>query len=398
MKLTKSKLKCNQFLGLNDVVSKPKQYTTMVLIFTLCILLITMLANSSNTLSSDVLLPLIGHTPSDVYFTDSEKITECMGNPNENRLSEIESEMEETLKEHNMPGKIHIELVYNEPVEHGENTVSIPMLYCRDTKTTDYFYNEGVAPMYENEIALTPQMLDELEAQIGDTVVIPINGEKKEFIITASFISLNGLGRSGRFHEDVPLKISDLSVGSSFQIDFDDDPDQKEIDKRVEEIKEILDTDKVYNMAQFCDHSTGDSSGMVTSIKNMVILIAVIIAVLIAVLMERSFISKETGEIALLKAIGFKNRSVCAQHPWRFVVVMILSSILAAILCLPFTRLVGDRIFAVMGAASNIEYKIIWPEVFILYPLILGAAVVLSAGVTSLYMKTIHSEDMGNIE
>lgn len=114
--------------------------------------------------------------------------------------------------------------------------------------------------------------------------------------------------------------------------------------------------------------------------------------------MERSFISKETGEIALMKAIGFRNRAICAQHTLRFASLMVIASVISAIMTIPFTRLVCDRIFAIMGAMSGIEYKIVPAEVFILYPAILSIAVVAAAFITSLYAGTVRADALGNIE
>lgn len=46
--------------------------------------------------------------------------------------------------------------------------------------------------------------------------------------------------------------------------------------------------------------------------------LTVILAALITVLMERSFITKEQAEIALMKAIGMRNAKIYGQHTLRF--------------------------------------------------------------------------------
>ena len=397
LRLSKSPLESNFFLALNDVVSKPRQYVSMVITFTVCILLIAMLANAANTLTSDNLIFLFGTTESDVYYNSTEKIMEIMGNSNENIVNEMIDEIEETLRENNMPGEAHIELMYLLPVEFGDTRMQVQMQQCKTTKTTDYVYNEGVAPLYENEIAFTPQIMEQLGASIGDKIIMEVNGERREFIITATFISFNQLGECGRVHQDLPLKSNELASAFGFQIDFDDHPDAAEIENRIERLKTIFDTTKIYNTAEFVDTSTSSSS-TITMAKNMVIIIALIIAALITVLMERSFISNEVNEIALMKAIGFKNRSITAQHTLRFVVVVIISGILAGLLDLPFTKLVCDRIFGVMGAISGIVYDIHPLEIFVIYPVILMCGVIIAAYLTSLLTKTIHPDSMGNIE
>lgn len=396
-RLHKSRMRSDSFMAVNDVASKPKQYVSMVITFTTCLLLITMLANTANTLMSDRLLFLLGATKSDVYYSSTEIIMDNMSNPDEDALDNIISDTEQLLADNGMPCSIHIELLYSIPVEIGDVRTTVRMMQCKATHASDYTYNEGVAPQYPNEIAFTPQIMDELGAEIGDKVTLKINDVKSEYIITATFISMNNTGKVGRLHEDVPLRNNDASMGFAFQIDFDDDPSDKVIEERIEKIKELLGTDEVMNVSEFVDYVT-NSSSTINSIKQIVLIISLIIAVLITVLMERSFISKERTEIALMKAIGFKTRSICLQHTLRFAVVMIISSILSAILTYPMTKLVIDRIFAVMGAISGIRYKIVPLEVFVMYPLILMAAIIPAAWLTSLYMKTVHSDSMGNIE
>ncbi len=397
MKLSKSRLGSNLFLGINDVFSKPRQYVSMIITFTICLLLITMLGNAANTLMSDKLLFTFGTTRSHVYYNSTEKIMDNMGSTDETVLDDLIEEMKKELEENGMPADIHVELMYQLPVEYKGTKFQIVMQQCKDTKASDYTYNEGTAPMYENEVAFTPQMLEELGARIGDKVTIQINGEKREYIVTASFISMNQLGKCGRLHEDVPLKNNDATSAFDFQIDFKDNPTPKVISERIEQMKTIFHTDKIYDVSGFVDKCTS-SSATLSMAKNMVLLISLVIAVLITVLMERSFISKEVNEIALMKAIGFKTGAVSAQHTIRFAVVMAISGLIAAILNYPFTKLICDRIFAVMGAGSGISYDIRPVEVFLVYPLIMAAVVVTAAWLTSLYNGKIHADSMGNIE
>jgi putative ABC transport system permease protein len=397
LKLSKSRLGSNWFLGINDVLSKPRQYMSMIVTFTICLLLVMMLATAANTLMSEKLVYLFGTTESDAYYNSAEKIMEAMGNDDESYLPKVLQEIEDKLAENGMPADTHVELNYMIPVKFGDNSMQVLMQQCTETKTTDYVYSEGLAPMYPNEVAFTPQILDELGAKIGDKVTMTVNGEESDYTISATFISLNQLGKLGRLHQDVKTNSGDAASGFAFQIDFKDNPDKEEAALRIERMKEIFGTDKICDAAEFVDNCTNSASTLIMA-KNMVLLIALLIAILITVLMERSFLSKESSEIALMKAIGFKTRSVSAQHTIRFVIVIIISTALAAALNWPFTKIVCDQIFGVMGAGSGIEYKINGPELFALYPAILAVVVSLTAWLASLYAKTIKADKMGDIE
>ena len=208
---------------------------------------------------------------------------------------------------------------------------------------------------------------------------------------------MNQLGSVGRLHEDFDVSKLDLINAFSFQIDFDGEISEAEREKRIEKIKNIFDTELVYNSAGFVKDSTG-AADTINAVKNLVLIITLLIVVLIAVLMERSFISAEKAEIALMKAIGFSNKSIMWQHTLRFGVVAFIASIFAAILCMPLTKLVIDPIFAVMGAVSGVGYEIVPFEIFAVYPAIIVAVTIISAFFTSIYTNTIKSSDASNIE
>ena len=397
LKLGRSILPGDLFLAVNDVLSKPKQYLSMIVTFTICLLMIMMLGTTANTLMSENLLFLLGTTKSDVYYSNTDNVMTIMGNPDENIASKLRREIEEKLSEEGMPGKVHQELDYTLTVTFQDRRSQIVMQQCKDTKASEYTYDRGSAPMYENEVAFTPQVMEELGTRIGDKVWIEVSGEPKECIITATFSSLNQIGKCGRLHEDFPIKETDATSGFPYQIDFDDSPSEAVIADRIEKMKDFLKEKEIYNVKGFVDDST-KSSGPVLTARNLVLLISVVISMLISVLMERSFISKETGEIALMKAIGFKNRSIVLQHTLRFATVMGIALVFAMILNYPFTKLIDDRIFAAMGALSGIRYKIKPFEIFCIYPLILTIPTVSAALCTALYTKTIHADSMGNIE
>ncbi|MBR1422250.1 MAG: FtsX-like permease family protein, partial [Ruminococcus sp.] len=188
-----------------------------------------------------------------------------------------------------------------------------------------------------------------------------------------------------------------ISSAFSFQIDFADDPDKDEIEKRKEDLKEIFGTDNVNNSEEFVKDCTR-AADPIAAVKNMILVIDMILVAMITVLMERSFISKEKSEIALLKAMGFTGRTVMAVHTIRFVIVAIAAAAVAALLCIPLTNLVVDPIFAMMGAIEGVEYSISAVEVFAVYPALILVVTALAALLTSLYTATIKPSDTADIE
>ena len=395
LSLGKSKFGSTGFLALNDVTSEPKQYGILTAVFAICTALVMILAVTANTLDSGSLLYLLSMTDSDVYLNDSTRAMEIIAGTK--TICETEDEIADILTENDMPGNVYLEDWYKLPVTAKNGSFQINFLKCADTVTTDYDYTDGSAPMKPDEIAVTKQISKKLGAEIGDRVTVKIGGEEREFIITAYFQCFNNLGECARFHQDVEIADTLMTSSFSYQITFDDHPDKAVIEERIEKLKDIFDNQNIFDTKGFVKDCMGVGD-MIAAVKNLVLMLSLIIIILLAVLMERSFISKERSEIALLKAVGFDSGSVILYHTMRFGITVIIAIVTASALLMPLTKLIIDPIFGMMGAIGNIEYQFNALEIFGAYPVIIFCVTVLSAALTAIYTKTIKSSDTASIE
>lgn len=395
MTLGKSRLGSTGFLALNDVTSEPKQYGILTAVFAICTALVMILAVTANTLDSGSLLYLLSITESDVYMNDSTRAMEIIAGAK--TIRETEDEIVNILAENDMPGNVYLEAWYKLPVTAKNGSFQVNFLNCMDTKTTDYDYTDGSAPIKPDEIAVTKQISEKLGAEIGDRVTVNIGGEEREFIITAYFQCFNNLGECARFHEDVSIPDSLMTSSFAYQINFDDHPDKTVIDERIEKLKGIFDNKNIFDTKGFVKDCMGVGN-TIAAVKNLVLMLSLIIIILLAVLMERSFISKERAEIALMKAMGFGNRSVIVHHTTRFGITVLTGIVTASVLLMPLTKLIMDPLFGMMGAIGSIEYQFNILEIFGLYPVIIFCMTVLSAALTALYTRTIKPSDTASIE
>lgn len=395
MSLSRSRLRASGFLALNDVLSNPKQSAILTVVFTLCALLVMVLSSTSKTLASDELIYIIGTTKSDAYLDIHSSTREIQNGIK--TFSEVEEEIEDTLEENGMPCTVYTEGLYSVSVEFGGKTSNCRFLYCRDTDTADYVYGNGTPPQYPNEIALGYAAAKETGADVGDTVDITLNGKTEQFIVTALMDSMSNLGKCGRFHSSYEIDESSVINTMAHQITFNDQPDDKTIHERIEKIKDIYSTNRVFDSAGYVDDST-KASGAVAGVKDLTMILSVLIIMLISILLERSFISKEKAEIALEKAIGFKNRSVIWTHVLRFIIISAVSVVIAALLSSPATELIMDPLFALLGAVKGLKYDIAPVEMFVIYPLIVMSAVIAGAFFTALSTNSIKASDTSNIE
>jgi len=397
MSLGRSKLGATPFLALNDIVSAPRRYSIITITFVLCLSLLLMLSNTVHTMNSGSLSTTFGWADCDIYL-DSKIYADSMTEDGHDILVKHLDEMENTLAENGMPAKCYQEMILTLPVVCGETENNVCIYHGTGTTMDMYEYTAGTVPQNTNEIAITRITANKLKVNIGDTVTIKtIDGDKK-YLITAFFQGMNQAGDGIRLHSDEEINYIQAQGSIGTQIMFTDDPDNKEIEHRIEEIQRIFPD---YENIKTCAEQTSDNLGVtdtLASVKFLVTILTIVLAALITVLMERSFIAKETGEIALMKAIGTRNGKIYAYHALRFAFVGVIAIIVSEIPAMPLTHLCIDPIFKMMGMELAPDYVIDPFELFLVFPLVILVTTTASAFLTSLYTKKINASDTANIE
>ncbi|MBO6307966.1 MAG: ABC transporter permease, partial [Oribacterium sp.] len=113
MHLGRSKLPETGFMALNDVLSAPKQFAIITVVFTLCVLMMTVMSNMANTLSSDKPIFLFGipvETDASILDYDisgNDAIKQALGEfiTSNDGWKSLVKETEKMLDENGMPGK-----------------------------------------------------------------------------------------------------------------------------------------------------------------------------------------------------------------------------------------------------------------------------------------------------
>ncbi len=396
MSLGKSKLPAAPFLALNDCLSSPKRFGIITFAFFLCLSLLLVLSTTVSTAKGGTLFSIFGLADFDI--SAKGEVMELMPENGHEKLKEYLLDMEETLARNGMPARCMQEMTFRLPVSHGENESGITIYQGTGTTVDMYEYIEGTPPQSVGEAALTRLSADRLKADIGDTITMKTIDGDKELMITAIFQSMSNMGEGVRLHEDEEINYIQAQSALFTQIKFTDAPDQKEIARRKEKIRKLYpELDDVSNRAESIS-TLLKVVDTIDAVKQMVVVLTFILAVLITMLMERSFIVKEQGETALMKAIGIRNGKIYAYHTLRFAFVGCMTVIASELFALPLTHLFIDPIFRMMGSARALDYVINPFEMFLAFPLVILTATAVSAFLTSLYTKTITALDTANIE
>ena len=113
--------------------------------------------------------------------------------------------------------------------------------------------------------------------------------------------------------------------------------------------------------------------------------------------MEKSFLTKERGEIACLKALGFRDSSIVFWQTLRVFIVMLISTVIAILLNNPVCQISVGGIFKSMGAKKIIFDPNVL-ESYVIYPAIIIAATLFGVFLTAMSVKNISANEINSIE
>ena len=397
-KLKNSHLRLNLYMAINDILSSPRRFITIIISFFVCLILVLGIVITTDTMKSKNLLSTFC-TESDLYFAAVNNDIEDVEDVEEASREAIEKEFksfEKKIEDAGMPCTICTDLQFSYKVIFNGETYNIRCSQGYNTKVEQYEYTEGVAPIRENEVAITDIISKKIGAKIGDKITIDFGDEQKEFIVTAYFKTLNNIGELIRLNENAPANYNNLAGSGWYQINFKDNPSDEEIQNRKEKIKVLLNTDDVLDGAEMCAENIGVADTM-EAVQYLLLAITIIVVILVTLLMELSFVTNEKSQIALLKAIGFKNAQIMKWHIYRFLVATIIAEVLSAIFAIPITKAWCNPVFGMMGD-NDINYFINPVHVFLIYPGIVLGVTVITAAVAALSTNKVKSSDTANIE
>lgn len=394
--LGKSHLPAVPFMALNDIFSGIRSYVSMILIFILGTLLVIIPVNTINTLRSDNLIRLFNMVQSDHIISQ-----ELLFNPNEDNKAKVEqqfSKVREMLSENGIDAEIFQEIMFRANVRKGDKRTNSLSFQGMGGVTTDrYAYLEGTPPQNVHEVALTHLTAGQIGAKIGDDVEIKVGEDTKIYTVTAINQSMNNMGEGVRFHQDAELDYNYAGGCFGIQVNYRDSPDRSALAGRKAMLEKLYPDARIYTPGEYISYMIGNITEQLDRTKALILGIVLGINALVAVLMVKSFITREKGEIALLKAIGFQNTPLTLWQTMRIGTVLIVSVLVGALSSLPLSQLIITPIFRMLGAYS-IEYEIRAAEVYLMYPLIVLAVTAAAAFVSAQGLRRIPSSQISNNE
>lgn len=384
------------YMAVNDVTGNKKRFIMLAVIFCLGMMEILLPLSAIHTLKDDSIVNTFSMQQSDVFMNNHRLDRYIVDADGKELMEQDIKEVEEKLAQEGITARVWIEVGYMAPCyadDPNENVRYNIQQVCGDVED-DYPVLEGRLPKADNEIMITGLTAEELGVEIGDSIYFKLSEEDKEFVICGTFQTLMNLGKGFRIAHDTTLPNQPFSSAMNMQI---------EIDSGVEKGEEISTLQKIFPDYSFltCKEEISNMIGGVLdkmdAIKFLIIGIVCMINVLITVLVMKMLFTKERGEIAMLKSIGFSNRTLKAWQSLRILMVLIVSMIVGVVLSRLLAPFVISPIFTMMGG-TNIELVINPLEGYVICPLILMATTGIAAWLCAWEVHRVDLKEINSME
>ena len=392
----KKRMPASIYLACNDVAGHMKRYAVLVAIFCIGTMEILLLLTALHTLQDESIIRTFGVQPCSLYM-DTGIVENYLVETDDTLLRTDIRNFKEKLAENGIESQVWIELWYSYSCYGADTDMqALSTAYTMQQigkEEDDYDVLEGSVPILENEVMVTEKTAADLGVSIGDCVHYQFPDGEKEFIVTGIYQSMLNMGYGLRVSRKAQLPYRAIGGALPFQIQVQGEWKEEELVARVEEIFPDYEISTAKEWA-------GDMVGVMdemAALQKFVTLMVLLVNGLITVLMVKMLITRERGEIAMLKSIGFADRTIRAWQSFRILLVLFLAIVLGAILSGLLDSVVIGSIFSVMGATSiQLVRKPL--EMYMLYPLLMLAVTGASAYLCAAEVKKVDVREINTIE
>lgn len=367
----------NVFLGMKDVFSHFKVYRLLCFVFIICTFLIIVPVNFLHTVSSPEFITYMGAGKSDlrIDLQQSDDVRQRFSEmiayiQNDNDVEKFSALVTSTFKVLNSDGTYE-----NIKVEIGDFSL-FPLDYV-----------SGSAPQHKNEIALSYMNAKELEKNVGDELVLIVNGQEQELTISGIYQDVTNGGKTAK-----ALLPYDTDRILWYVVSLNVKPGVNSNEK-IEEYQKAFFPAKVTDMDDYLSQTLGATIKQLKLVTVFAIVIAIALAILITTLFFKMMIAKDESQIMIMKSLGFTYKNIRIQYMTRATFVLFIGIGFGTFIA----DTLGQGLVSGLGSfvgASKISFVVNPIFAYILCPLVLIIAVTITTLLSSLGMKKINSLKM----
>lgn len=386
-----------EFLAVNDVVNQKSRFAVLLLNFMLGTAMILLPLSAWTTLKGEDIVYSFGVWKSDLYVeSGTENRMIAHGEDGIREAQEYLDELEDALAQENIGAEtgMQIGFIFVGYAQDDEDTYACLAMQPIGEWEQHLTILDGREPVHENEIAITEVSAEDMGVSIGDSIHLSYTDGDHEYLITGTYQTMMNMGKGIWLPKAAKPDGSYLAGMYAFQIALDE-PEQRDAAVKIleKEFPEI----KIYQGTEWLNDMCGLDSiiGQITNVTAAITIVVLAISALLTILMVRTFLTKERGDIALMKSMGFRNITIRRWQSARILLVLVTAIVLGTILTRLIVPATMGQIFAMMGA-RRMKLTIDPLLSYVIYPLLMiavtGAAALLSTGgIRSIDVKEVNS-------
>ena len=355
------KISVPTFLAVQDIVRKMKRYIFLMISYAIGIAIVLLVFQVKRTVVSDDYRKTYWYQAErDVMIRPDDDLRNSL-------LNRVGSERnlylyyEKYYNENGIPLDIQLMDVADAYIIDGDDRV-VSILGYGDYDISRLVVKEGGhVPTLPNEAAVS-HFLNELRGvELGDVITLEykvymddgfsIETVRKDFVVSAFVENLGG-ARSPAFFTSIN---DENIVPTGFNI-FNEEIvcDDSEYDAYIEKMRAVNEDILIWDYDQVLDYDLGNTFGRLLdflAISIGIILTATLFSM--SFLYQQIFIEEEASDIAMLKSMGFDKHSIRKWHFMRFIILIIISLVLALLIAMTFNKIVFEAIgCATLGVAN----------------------------------------------
>lgn len=235
------------------------------------------------------------------------KKIEGIGNPVYTTTKELKNGMhrvEQELKKIGYDAQLYASVIYflTYKQKDSEDYSKIMTIQVQENDGTFLEYEEGSAPILENEVAFSRQVMEEHGWHIGDHVDLLVEDHTYDMIITATYSDYMQLGVSARLNAKLALSIPMFEYWN-VNVRMNTALSSEEVKAQLQQ---QLPAYEWCTAQEIVDRSVGGIRDILKELLLPMTGMLCGVIMLITLLMEKLFIVREKGEIAMMKSIGLR--------------------------------------------------------------------------------------------
>ncbi|MGF9852545.1 FtsX-like permease family protein [Bacillus paramobilis] len=360
----------NIFIGIQDVVKRFKLYRVLSIVLIIAVFMIVVPVNFLYTIQSPKFVNYMGTGKSDIRIDiqQSENIEKRFKDVisyirNDEEVEKYATFVTSTFKIVNADGTHE-----NLNVEMGDFT-KFPLDYI-----------QGMASKNEDEIALSYMNANELKKNVGDEIVLFVEGKEKALTISGIYQDVTNGGKTAK---------ASFSYNSENILWYVVNVDMKptvNLQEKVKEYKHNFSFAKITDTDDYLTQTLGETIKQLRLVTQVAILIAILISVLITAMFFKMLLAKDSSQILIMKSIGFSNKDIRIQYITRSIVIVLIGIVIGTLLAATFGEMLVSWLGSFMGTA-HIKFAVNPIVSYVICPAILFISVTATILFSSFNMK-----------